>query len=908
MKKKNMKSIIAIVSVALLVFSSLSWFNIAIFAENSAEMELSAIDARIEEAAAATEETIPEIPVISDDTDMPEADGDCDTTEEQSSGTYYINYILFGGTNDPRNPTSVPADSGELVKLYPATKDGYAFAGWYTDMYSPGQNRHRLHQSIHNYALNGRGRFAYVSTDEERDYWWYRSFVPNRISETNLNVYDDNIYVLAGWVPAQYTVTFNGNGGTYDGMESVQNIYTYGSDNICPDISFYRKGYTFNGFIIPRNGRYNAFSKAGNTVYKPSEIGDLDQMLSVDEKNNNSFFVLTADWSMDTYSIQYVLNGGTSNLNPTSYTVADTIDLQSVSRTGYQFAGWYTDASLTHRITQITEGTAGDLTLYAKWSPNTYSITYNKNGGSGSMSATTGCKYNTSYKLSKNAYTKKNYTFAGWNTKADGSGTEYANGASVKNLTSKDGGRIILYAQWKLTDYKITYYLKGGNNHPNNPTTYNYKTGVTLGSPSRTGYTFAGWYTDKNYKTKSATIKQGSSGNKAFYAKWTANKYTIVYNRNGGTGTAIANQTGREYDKTYTLAKNTYKRTGYTFVGWNTKADGSGTTYKNGASVKNLTTKNGGKVTLYATWVVTEYSITYNLNGGKNAAANPSYYTYFQAVTLKNPSRTGYTFAGWYSDKNFKNKVTTIAKGSKGSKTLYAKWTANKYTITYSGNGATNGTMAKTNCTYGKNVSLRANGYTRRGYTFAGWSASPDGGGTIYANGASVKNLTTAKNGTVTLYAQWSAVNYTITYILNGGENASGNPSTYTINSTITLKSATKANYAFLGWYTDAACTNQITTISGRTGDLTLFAGWRDKVEVTCSKCGGYGKVPCSHCGGVGEITCRVCYGRGQWYNTITHEYQRCSACYGSGAKDCSYCFRGMDTCYTCGGTGVVWK
>lgn len=987
MKKKNVKTIIAIVSVVLLVLSSLSLSNIAIFAENSAEIELSAIDASIEETYMATEELatedsdnsdskesesegiettnlgegiasdsemeeapeasndvesdeskpeitedtgiaefviddteavddvgipdyLPETSVAAVDPVIPTAVIENDITPEQSSGTYYINYIMFGGTNNAQNLTSVSSDSSELVKFYPPTKAGFEFVGWYTDKYSPDEIQswnvgHTPHQQVNNWALNS--YLAYGLSEDEADYWWHNSFVPNRMTGySNLKVYDNNIYVLATWLPVRYSVTFDGNGGTYNGKSSVQNTYTYGSGNTCPNITFYRKGYTFNGFLISKNGCYNNLSGAGYTACKPSAIGDLDQMVSISEENNSSF-VLTADWTKDKYSIQYVLNGGTSNSNPTSYTIDDTVKLQDVSRTGYKFGGWFRDSSFTNQITQIAQGSTGNQTLYAKWVPYTYSITYNKNGGSGSMTGTTGCKYGTSYKLPKNAFTKKNYTFTGWNTKADGTGTAYANSASVKNLTSKNGGKVILYAQWKLTEYKITYYLNGGSNHPNNPATYNIKKGVTLGSPSRSGYTFAGWYADKNYKTKSSTIKQGSTGAKAFYAKWTAHKYTIAYNRNGGTGTAIANKTGCVYGKTYTLAKNTYKKNGYTFIGWNTKADGSGKNYDNGASVKNLTTKNGGKVTLYATWAVTEYPITYNLNGGRNTADNPMYYTQFQAVTLKKPSRTGYTFAGWYSDKNFKNKVTTIAKGSTGSKTFYAKWTANKYTITYNGNGATGGTMANTSCTYGNSVSLRKNGYTRRGYTFAGWSKNADGSGTVYANGASVKNLTGTKNGTVNLYAQWRTVTYTITYVLNGGENAADNPTTYTVNSTDTLKNPTKTRSVFLGWYTDEACTNQITTLSGMTGNLTLYASWRDKVQVTCSRCGGDGKMACSHCGGSGRKTCTICGGAGKkFYN---HEYLTCKTCNGAKYVNCFYC-RGYCTedCTLCGGYGYIWQ
>ncbi|MCM1568095.1 MAG: InlB B-repeat-containing protein [Roseburia sp.] len=152
-----------------------------------------------------------------------------------------------------------------------------------------------------------------------------------------------------------------------------------------------------------------------------------------------------------------------------------------------------------------------------------------------------------------------------------------------------------------------------------------------------------------------------------------------------------------------------------------------------------------------------KYTITYKLNGGKNSSKNPSTYTKSSAtITLKNPTRTGYTFKGWYSDKNFKNKVTKISKGSTGNKTLYAKWAANKYTVVFNGNNNTNNVkMSSKTYKYGTSYKLPANTFKRTGYTFTGWNTKKDGSGKSYSNKASVKNLTTKSGGKVTLYAQW---------------------------------------------------------------------------------------------------------------------------------------------------------
>jgi len=148
--------------------------------------------------------------------------------------------------------------------------------------------------------------------------------------------------------------------------------------------------------------------------------------------------------------------------------------------------------------------------------------------------------------------------------------------------------------------------------------------------------------------------------------------YTVKFNGNGALSGSMANCMHGS-GISYNLPANKFKRTGYTFKGWNTKADGSGKAYANKASVKNLTQKSGGTVTLYAQWEKEKYKITYKLNGGKNNSKNPTAY-YNQKITLKNPTRKGYSFKGWYTDSKFKKKITTIKKGAEGNYTLYAKW------------------------------------------------------------------------------------------------------------------------------------------------------------------------------------------------------------------------------------------
>ena len=243
----------------------------------------------------------------------------------------------------------------------------------------------------------------------------------------------------------------------------------------------------------------------------------------------------------------------------------------------------------------------------------------------------------------------------------------------ITEITSAHCNKVLTKAE---KDYDIIYKLNGGKNNADNPATYSKSSAtIILKAPKKTGYTFKGWYSDSEFSKEVTYIPYGSEGNKTLYAKWSVNKYDIAFKGNGSTSGSMKKMSDRKYGSKYTLTKNAFQKKGYTFTGWNTKADGTGTTYKNKASVKNLTTKNNTTVTLYAQWKINSYDITYKLNGGKNDSDNPEDYTVnTSTITLKNPTKKGYKFVGWYSDKKLTQKVTKIKKGSTGNKTLYAKW------------------------------------------------------------------------------------------------------------------------------------------------------------------------------------------------------------------------------------------
>jgi len=184
-----------------------------------------------------------------------------------------------------------------------------------------------------------------------------------------------------------------------------------------------------------------------------------------------------------------------------------------------------------------------------------------------------------------------------------------------------------------------------------------------------------------------------------YYAQWTANKYTIKFNANGGTGTMQS--LSATYDKEVTLTANAFKRTNYSFLGWATKKDATEATYKNKAKVKNLSSKSGGTATLYVVWKRNTYTVKFNANDGSGDTQSQTLKCGASVKLAKNEFiRGGFKFTGWATKKDgkvvYKNKasVKDLAKSGK-SVTLYAVWKLEDWVVgTYKGTGAIGGAEA----------------------------------------------------------------------------------------------------------------------------------------------------------------------------------------------------------------------
>ena len=308
--------------------------------------------------------------------------------------------------------------------------------------------------------------------------------------------------------------------------------------------------------------------------------------------------------------------GGTSVAPITAAYGSSLVSPMAPTKNGYNFAGWSPAFPATMP--------AGGAILTAQWTANTYSVKFNANGGSGSMSNES-FVYGTAKALTANAFTRSGYTFAGWATSATGAKV-YNDKQSISNLTTTNGGTVNLYAVWTGVPYSVQFNANGGSGTMANESfVYGTAKALTANAFTRTSYTFAGWATSatgaKVYNDKQSVqnLTTTSGGTVNLYAVWTQATYSVKFNANGGSGT-MADETF-VYGQAKALTANAFTRTGYMFAGWSTSATGA-KVYDDQQSVSNLTTINGGTVNLYAVWNPATYCVI-DLSAGSSASSYP---------------------------------------------------------------------------------------------------------------------------------------------------------------------------------------------------------------------------------------------------------------------------------------------
>ncbi|MCR5624082.1 MAG: InlB B-repeat-containing protein, partial [Lachnospiraceae bacterium] len=565
------------------------------------------------------------------------------------------------------------------------------------------------------------------------------------------------------------------------------------------------------------------------------------------------------------------------------------------TRTGYTFLGWF-DAATDGNMVYNSGGTyntglywdsdgkwiyeaSADLTkvvLYAHWEANTYTVTYNANGGVIDGTTTTTTQKQQAYDDYldlPSTPVREGYVFNGWFTATSG-GDQVTNSTVYSNTSSTT-----YYAQWTANTCTAIFDFNDGSGATTltgacgNPITF------PETDPTRTGYKFDGWYTGPNGGTKvtSATYIDGTI---IFYAHWTAIEYSVTFNAYGGTFEGEDDVTESGGYETVVYTDQVYgeklnvpskpSREGYTFEGWFTAAEGTANATRVTA---NTVFENTADTTYYAWWEEGDYVVYFDLNyddGEENSYCGVDGGAYGEAVEFPetDPTRTGYTFEGWFTEPNGGAKVTEaeVYFFDEVETIYYAHWTAKTYKVTYDPSFKYVNNYGTTYAdeyddtiyptiegedsisyiqTYGENLKLPSEPKID-GFTFVGWYTEPDTNGYFDdyydetdLDDYKVTSATVFKNAeATTYYAHWSANRYYINFKANGGTFNEGYNTyyqTYYYNYIPLLNPdyehggeaiLSREGYAFDGWYTEPDGGDEIEVKTDTSGNPISFVNY----------------------------------------------------------------------------------
>lgn len=742
---------------------------------------------------------------------------------------------------------------------------------------------------------------------------WYLNDKPYDFSFT----VRENITLIAMWTVNEYKLTLNANGGYLDEANNQTKTYLVKYNEDIPSVPTpERDGYNFEGWYTDSNfanafnitkmpaNDINLYAKWTNgecsvsllvddildeehsfKVEVGQEIGTIDfvpekvgytftgwaytdaegnEQLITSTYKVDSSIELRAKWVANEYTITFETNGGSTVEAITLNYLSNLSRPQNPTKLGYEFAGWYFDSNLTDLVKEFpNKMPAENLTLYSSWTPISYAINFDANGGVG-VTYSQSFEYDQAVALMDNTFTNEGYSFGSWNTKADGSGTTYTDKQIVSNLASEEDSKITLYAQWTINKYTVSFDSNGGSSVVS--ITQDYKsTIIAPENPTKDGYQFDGWYKDSGLTTKYFPTNMPSS-NITLYAKWKANSYTITFVVNGGSNISPITS---EYLSKIAKPENPTKE-GFEFVNWYSDAEYT--------EEYLFDTMPLGGVTLYAKWVEKEYTLTIDFNNGSDllkysvkfgsnlaqfkpseeplkpntqfsgwvtsngefifkTSTMPAYNLIvtasfddeivitFEGVTIlvgvegeiinlpENPLKDGYTFDGWYLDKSFEEEFNlTVFPNEK--LTVYPKWNAIEYTISFNSNGGSS--VSDLVALFDTLITEPANPL-KDGYKFGGW----------YTDDTLLRPFEFEKMplGGAELYAKWVENEYTISFDTNGGSSVEDIVALY--NSNIAMPdNPIKAGYDFVGWYSDSNLTNEFTFEKMPLNGATLYAKW----------------------------------------------------------------------------------
>lgn len=539
-----------------------------------------------------------------------------------------------------------------------------------------------------------------------------------------------------------YYVVFDANGPS-SGIDKVEG--TTGTNNTqelvedteanLDKCGYTRVGYRFGGWNTVANPTP---STPGMTFNDEASVLNL---LGTDFVEGARLECLYAQWVENVASLLYTVSGKGS-LDRSNETIGAVTGTPQGSiatpEIGYKFAGWTakTGAEKANVISNASSPTIvlskGDTGIWesasylASFSPISYSVAYDANGGSGDTMASDAFSYEVRKQISANAYTRDGWAFKGWNTAANGSGETVAADYSASTLTTTDGATVTLFAQWEQGPDPVdkkTYTITFKANGP----------------------------TEGRYKVEGVTSENNSQG--------------------------------MVEDTSSSLASCGFTRLGYDFAGWNTKADGTGTSYADKASVTNLLGtefEEGALGVLYAQWKEIVATIRYAVEGAGTLDCTSEFIGCVtgSATGCVATPKTGYKFLGWTLEgEELKAASETLRAASAGNTivdskseilqlnmgdagiwsdaTYVAHFGPISYNVAYDANGGAGAQMASGSFSYEVAKQISSNAYSRDGWTFKGWNTASDGSGDSVATTYDASKLSTTDGETVTLFAQW---------------------------------------------------------------------------------------------------------------------------------------------------------
>lgn len=566
-------------------------------------------------------------------------------------------------------------------------------------------------------------------------------------------------------------LTFDSAGGT---IIATQNLY-YGDHGVQPTAPT-RTGYTFTGWYTDV-ARTQLFDFTNTAVTTSTQ--------------------LYAGWSINQYTVSFDSSGGTAIADvPVNY--GSTISEPTTpTRTGYTFNGWYTNAGRTQLFNFATAITA-NLQLYAEWITNQYIVSFNSGGGT--LIADVGISHGSSV-IAPTAPSRTGYTFTGWYTDAAHTQLfDFANTVIISNTQ--------LYAGWSINQYKIGFDSSGGTSIADRQLDYGSLVSEPT-APTLTGYTFTGWYTDAAHTQRFDFATATVAANTQLYAGWTLQSYTVTFDVYQGAnvptqtipyGTRISRPSDPVQD-------------GHTFTGW--YADATHTQPFDFEAI--ITTP----ITVYAGWSVNQYTASFNSQGGTEVNSQALDYG-SPLVEPRQPSRTGYTFTGWYSDAGNQQPFDFTTSAIRGDIQLYAGWERNQYTVSFDTYGGS--VVRDVYIGYGDQLDLPNEPIANEaGLIFAGWFADPQHDLPFDFSQPIVTN--------VILYAKWAVRVQQITFDTDGGTAVGAQSAAYG-GRLSRPADPERAGYTFAGWYTDEARGQSFDFAAATvTADMTLYAKWNIAVR-----------------------------------------------------------------------------